>query len=91
MSVLTCLLVVGPAMGEPAAAGAEQDGFVGYRLEGDRVVFVFDASQYETVTRSDTGAAVPMADIDLIASSRVAVAGEFNGWATSAWGMELIR
>ena len=62
---------------------------LGYRLEGEEVVFAFDRTQYEFATRGDNGQRVAMDDIELSERSGVAVAGEFNDWSTGAWMMEL--
>jgi hypothetical protein len=69
------------------AAWAEGDTPVGYRVEGSEVVFEFDAAEYESVSRGDTGDRIPTGQVLLSSSSTVAVAGEFNGWSTDAWVM----
>ncbi len=100
MVVVVCLLVPVAALAQPAAvqveavgsaaAGEVEDsGFVGFRIEGEEMVFTFDRSRYGVVTRGDNGQRVAMIDIELSERSRVAVAGEFNGWSTDAWMMVL--
>ena len=99
--VAVCLLVPVAALAQPVTAQAQAqvqiagnaaDGEVdplGYRLEDGEVVFTFDRNRYGVMTRGDHGQRVAMIDIELSERSRVAVAGEFNGWSTDAWMMEL--
>ncbi|MFH1865803.1 MAG: hypothetical protein ABIK85_07960 [Candidatus Eisenbacteria bacterium] len=90
MAAIVFLLVPLATMAQPGAqAVTDGAGAVGYRLEGEEVAFTFDRSQYEFATRGDSGERVSMADISLDELSEVAVAGEFNGWSTGAWRMEL--
>lgn len=91
-----CLLVPFAAPAQPVAqaeavgnASAGEVEPLGYRLEGEEVVFAFDRTQHESATRGDSGQRVAMADIELSERSGVAVAGEFNDWSTDAWMMEL--
>ncbi len=94
---VVCLLVSVAALAQPAAvqveavgsAAAEEVEPVGFRLEGEEVVFTFDRNRYGVVTRGDNGQRVAIIDIELSERSGVAVAGEFNGWSTDAWMMEL--
>ena len=97
-AVVVCLLVPVLAVAEPAApaqvvgsAAAEGAGFVGYRIDGEEVLFTFDRSRYEFVARGDNGQRVAMAGVPLAELAGVAVAGEFNGWSTDAWMMELVE
>ncbi len=99
--VVVCLLVPFLVLAQAATAQAQAQvqiigsaaagdtGVVGYRLEGEEVVFTFDRSRYGVVTRGDNGQRVAMIDIELCERSGVAVAGEFNGWSTDAWMMKL--
>ncbi len=97
MVVVVCFLVATAALAQPAAVQVEAVGSaaagevepLGYRLEGEEMVFTFDRSRYGVVTRGDNGQRVAMIDIELSERSRVAVAGEFNGWSTDAWMMVL--
>ncbi len=95
-AVVVCLLVPFAALAQPAAqaeaVGSASAGEVeplGYRLEGGEVVFTFDRNRYGVVTRGDSSKWVAMIDIELSERSGIAVAGEFNGWSTDAWMMEL--
>ena len=97
-AVVVCLLVPVAAVAEPAApaqavggAAADDSGLVGYRIDGEEVIFTFDRTQYEFAARGDNGQRVAMAGIPLAESAGVAVAGEFNGWSTDAWMMELVE
>ncbi|MCK4512048.1 hypothetical protein KAW64_09925, partial [bacterium] len=97
-AVVVCLLVSAVVAAQPAApveaAGSEaveDSGFVGYRIDGEEVVFTFDRTQYEFAARGDNGQYVAMAGIPLGELAGVAVAGEFNGWSTDAWMMELVE
>ncbi len=97
MVAVVCLLVPAAALAQPAAVQVEAVGSaaagevepLGYRLEGEEMVFTFDRSRYGVVTRGDNGQRVAMINIELSERSRVAVAGEFNGWSTDAWMMVL--
>lgn len=98
-AVIVCLLVPVAVLAQPVdveveAAGSEaveDSGFVGYRIDGEEVVFTFDRDQYEFAARGDNGQYVAMAGIPLGELAGVAVAGEFNGWSTDAWMMELVE
>jgi len=98
-AVVVCLLMSVAVLAEPAAvqveaagsASVEDSGFVGFRIDGDEVVFTFDRTEYGFAARGDNGQRVAMADIELSEGSGVAVAGEFNGWSTDAWMMELVE
>jgi len=97
--VVVCLLVSGAALAEPVdveveaggSAAADKPRFVGFRIDGEEVVFTFDRTEYEFATRGDNGQRVAMADIPLAELAGVAVAGEFNGWSTDAWMMEPVE
>ncbi len=98
-AVVVCLLVAVAVVAQSAAvqveavdsAAVEDSGFVGFHIDGEEVVFTFDRSQYESVARGDNGQRMAMADTELSERSGVAVAGEFNGWSTHAWMMELVE
>jgi len=98
-AVVVCLLVSVAVLAEPVAVEVEtvgsetveDSGFVGYRIDGEEVVFTFDRGQYEFAARSDNGQYVAMAGIPLGELAGVAVAGEFNGWSTDAWVMEFVE
>jgi len=88
---VVCLLVAFTASAQPGPGSVAAAAYMGYRLDGDEVTFTFDRSQYESATRGDNGARVPMVDVSLGEFSVVAVAGEFNDWSTDAWSMELVE
>jgi hypothetical protein len=81
------LLLVAALFCAAAIAQATGEGHVGYHIEGDEVVFTFDASEYEFVTRGDTGQWVEMKSVSPGPNSTVTVVGEFNDWSTDAWVM----
>lgn len=66
--------------------GMEMDREYGYRLEGDEIVFELDLADCEVITRAD-GRCVERDDVSV---ESVAVAGEFDGWSTAAWPMQMI-
>jgi hypothetical protein len=76
------LMGVGVRGAPRSPAGAED---VGYRAEGDLVVFEFDPRRYESVTHNMTGEWLKISDI---AVRSVVVAGDFNGWSRDAWPMQ---
>ena len=83
------VLLVCAAVGAMAVGSrAEEADHLGYYILEDEVLFVFDASSYEFVSRSDTGAWVDMTSVMPSEGSVVAVAGDFNGWSTVEWEME---
>jgi hypothetical protein len=83
------LSAVSLAAATAPGATAEGDAPIGYRVEGGAVVFTFDPASYDFATRGDTGGRVDLANVAIGAAGTVAVAGEFNGWSTDAWPMEV--
>ena len=63
------------------------DGSIGYLREERNVIFRFDPSEFEKVTRNDNGRWVDISNVDI---RTVAVAGDFNGWSKEAWRMSEI-
>lgn len=59
---------------------------MGYRIEGDEVVFEFDMRDYERLSSSQ-GREFDFKDIDI---KKITVAGEFNNWSQDGWTMHKI-
>lgn len=66
---------------------AQKDGFKGYKIENDTVVFTFNAKDYSKFTREYTGQSLDFNDFDI---ENVAVSGDFNLWSRDNWKMKQI-
>lgn len=66
---------------------AQKDGFKGYKIEKDTVVFTFDARDYSKFTREYTGQTLDFSDFDI---ENVVVSGEFNLWSRDNWKMKQV-
>lgn len=64
-----------------------QEEVKGYRIEGDEVVFTFNRSDYDRVTRDSYGHEADFKDLDI---ENVVVAGSFNNWSRNKWKMKKI-
>jgi hypothetical protein len=78
-------LILGCAGARKAVHGLNHDGIVGYSLEPEKVVFVFDVGDYGYVTVGGSGEWLELGDIEI---KSVALAGEFNDWSENAWPMD---
>lgn len=67
---------------------AQKDAFKGYKIEGDTVVFTFDAREYSKFTREYTGQTLDFSDFNI---ENVVVSGEFNLWSRDHWKMKQIN
>lgn len=67
----------------PAGARAEVPA-EGYVVLGEKVRFVFDPAQCESATSGTTGQWTALKSLRI---ASVHLAGDFNGWSTSAWLM----
>lgn len=59
---------------------------LGYHIDKNEVVFVFDVRKYEKVS-TEEGRELDFADIDI---KSIAVAGEFNDWSRDGWRMQKV-
>jgi len=78
------------SMRGPAPKGTqpkETGPAVGYRIEGDEVVFEFRAADYAGTTDHETGRWTDMAELSI---DTVVVAGGFNDWSRDAWPMSQV-
>ncbi len=60
----------------------------GYSIEGDTVVFTFDARDYSKFTQEHTGQVVDFEDLNV---KNVVVSGEFNLWSRDHWKMKKLN
>lgn len=58
---------------------------LGYTIEGDEVVFTFDAHNYKKATKDNTNKQVAFSDLEIY---DVALSGEFNNWSRKGWKMK---
>ena len=68
-------------------AFGQDDELKGYKIEGDTVVFTFDAREYSKFTQEYTGQVVDFNDLEI---ENVVVSGEFNLWSRDNWKMKKI-
>lgn len=68
-------------------AFSQKDEFKGYKIEGDSVVFTFDARDYKKFTQEYTGQIHDFQDLDI---ENVVVSGEFNKWSVDHWKMKQV-
>ncbi|MFV9550926.1 glycogen-binding domain-containing protein [Algibacter sp. PT7-4] len=66
---------------------SQNKDFKGYKIEGDSVVFTFDARDYKKFTQEHTGQILDFQDLDI---NHVVVSGEFNRWSRDHWKMKQI-
>ncbi|MGC1205194.1 MAG: hypothetical protein WA839_09950 [Flavobacteriaceae bacterium] len=66
---------------------AQKNGFKGYKIEKDTVVFTFDAREYSKFTREYTGQTLDFNDFNI---ENVVVSGEFNLWCRDNWKMKQV-
>ncbi|TYA78681.1 hypothetical protein [Seonamhaeicola marinus] len=59
----------------------------GYKIEGDSVVFTFDAREYSKFTQENTGQILEFNDFDI---HNVVVSGNFNLWSRDLWKMHKV-
>lgn len=64
-----------------------QNTVLGYRIEGDSVVFTFNANDYKKYTEEATGKRLDFEDFDI---ENVVVSGEFNLWSRDGWVMNRV-
>jgi 1,4-alpha-glucan branching enzyme len=57
---------------------------LGYRIEGDEVVFVFDVREYQ---KANEWQHLDFAELEI---HKVAIAGEFNNWRKQGWTMHKV-
>lgn len=58
-----------------------------YKIEGDEIVFMFDARDYKRFSKDNSFFTYKLKEIDL---ENVSIAGEFNGWSKDNWKMKRI-
>lgn len=66
---------------------AQNEKYKGYRIEGDTVIFSFDAREYSKFTKEYTGQTLDFQDFNI---DNVVVSGEFNLWSRDHWKMKKI-
>ena len=64
-----------------------QNTVLGYRIEGDSIVFTFNANDYKKFTDESTGKKLDFDDFDI---ESVVVSGEFNLWSRDKWVMHKV-
>ena len=77
------------AMAQPAAvpveavdsAAADKPRFVGFRIDGEEVVFTFDRTEYEFATRGDNGQRVAVAFVRISRPQ----SGHRSAYAAPSW------
>lgn len=73
--ILFCLL---------GSMAVSQTKTLGYRIEGNEVVFTFDSRDYEKATKDGTAERLDFDDLDIYT---ISVSGEFNNWSKEGWKM----
>lgn len=68
-------------------AVAQSNKDIGYYIENEEVVFVFDVKDYNQAT-SFNGQKLDFADLSI---DEVALSGEFNNWSEEGWRMQRIN
>lgn len=66
---------------------AQPKNVLGYRIEGDSVVFTFNATDYPKYTDESSGHRVDFKDFDI---EKVALSGDFNMWSRDKWIMKKV-
>lgn len=66
---------------------AQSKNTLGYKIEGDSIVFTFDASDYSKYTNELTGQRLDFDDFNI---KDVVVSGEFNLWSRDQWKMKKV-
>lgn len=64
-----------------------QNTVLGYRIEGDSIVFTFNTNDYKKFTDESTGKKLDFDDFDI---ESVVVSGEFNLWSRDRWVMHKV-
>ena len=67
-----------------ASSFSQEEKILGYKIEGDDIVFVFDISNYNRITSDDVGS---INDFDDLNIKEVIVSGQFNDWTRDKWKM----
>ncbi len=62
-----------------------QNATLGYRIEGDVVVFTFDPRDYYEATEDGTHDRLDFEDLEIY---KVSVSGQFNNWSREGWVMK---
>jgi len=62
----------------------QDTGIKGYWIDGDEVVFSFNAEDFTKATNDNSGALVDFKDLDI---KKVVVSGNFNNWSKYDWMM----
>ncbi|TDY11445.1 hypothetical protein [Meridianimaribacter flavus] len=66
---------------------AQNGNTLGYKIEGEEVVFTFDVRDYKEYTNEHTGRKMDFKDFDI---ENVVVSGEFNLWSRDKWKMNKV-
>ena len=67
---------------------AQPKNVLGYRIEGDSVVFTFNAADYSKYTDESNGERVDFDDFNI---EEVALSGDFNMWSRDKWIMKKVN
>ena len=70
-----------------ALSFSQEENVLGYKIEGDDIVFVFDISDYNRITSDEIGS---INDFDDLNIKEVIVSGQFNNWTRDKWKMKKI-
>jgi len=63
----------------------QENGIKGYWIDGDEVVFSFDADDFNKASKDDSGDLIDFKDLNI---KKVVVSGNFNGWSKDEWLMK---
>ncbi|WP_250432587.1 hypothetical protein [Hanstruepera flava] len=63
---------------------SQDKNVLGYKIDGDDIVFVFDTRDYEKATSDSSGS---IKDFDDLKIEEVIVSGQFNNWTRDKWQM----
>ena len=67
---------------------AQNNGIQGYWIDGDEVVFSFNAKDFLKATNDNSGELVDFKDLDI---KTVVVSGNFNNWSKDNWRMKPVE
>jgi hypothetical protein len=71
----------------PWFAWAQDLPVVGYYTQGNQLVFEFDPAQHHYAVQENDGNVIPTSSLTIFS---VALAGEFNGWQTDEYPMQIV-
>ena len=71
----------------PTLGFSQEESVLGYKIDGEYIVFLFDVRDYKTVTSDNSGS---INDFDDLNIQEVIVSGQFNNWTRDKWQMNKI-